>query len=94
MPFEYEYRDWEEEVSDAYDPGICVEVDALILRNGAVRPVAVLYNDARYSVERIVNCRDGRELKASVPGIIFNCSIEGSIVSLLYDQKRWYIVGK
>lgn len=69
-----------------------VDVIVYHTKEGNMRPEFIVWdNQARYSIDRILEVKRAASLKNGGSGIRYTCRIHGHIRYLYYDVNRWFI---
>lgn len=67
-----------------------VDVDTLIYKDGAMKPLFVHWKDHRYRVEKILSVRELFS-RAGGCGICYTCRILGQDRRLFWERNRWFL---
>jgi hypothetical protein len=67
-----------------------VDVITHISKEGRIRPMAVIWDEIRYPVERILSIRETHSLAGGC-GICYRCQFHGQIRLLYWERDRWFL---
>ncbi|MCF0245265.1 MAG: hypothetical protein HUJ55_00365 [Ileibacterium sp.] len=67
-----------------------VDVVTLILKDGVLQPLAVVWMDRRYKVDKVLSVRETYS-KAGGSGICYRCLFGGQERSLFWERNRWFL---
>ncbi len=71
---------------------VFVEVTARHLKNGAIRPLTLRWEDDRvFAIDRVTDVRVAASLKAGGQGLRYTCKIAGKQVYLFCDEGQWFV---
>lgn len=72
---------------------VCVEVLARFKKEGGIRPVALLWEDRRYEIERVKAVGRAPARVSSVLPVRFTCMVGGKerYLYLEPDRMRWFV---
>ena len=75
---------------------VYVQVTAVFMPDGRLRPVMVTWEDGRhFEVDRVIDIRRAASIKAGGCGIRYTCMISGRPCYLFYEENyKWFVEAK
>lgn len=71
---------------------VYVDVTAMYYADGRLEPRFITWEDGRvYQIDKVLDVRPAACLKAGGCGIRYTCRIRGQLVSLFFDENRWFM---
>ncbi|MBE6816831.1 MAG: hypothetical protein E7520_03920 [Ruminococcaceae bacterium] len=67
-----------------------VVVKAQFDLEGNILPLSIIYEDAEWEVDRIVDIRPAASLKSGGAGMRYTCYINGRKTYLFLEETRWF----
>lgn len=68
-----------------------ISVKAQFNADGTIMPIALLWNDKKYDIDRVLDVRNAASLKAGGIGVRFTCRILGKDRYLWLEENRWFV---
>ena len=67
-----------------------VDVVTMIFKDGLLQPMAVVWMDRRYKVDKVISVRETHS-KAGGSGICYRCQFAGQERNLFWERNRWFL---